>query len=325
MTKYIIMVIGCLILLTGVALPQEVVIPDFPIGVGGSVNQDIFKPYHNDLKAIADTLKKYPLARAIITGGADGVQYRQSNDAKNPSLALGRAHALFSYMLAQFKVDSSQIAIRTEDVKMKGPQYRYAGVHIAWEISELDNHLAGLRARLDTLYQRPPVEKHFTEVREIPNVLKENLGLQVSAGLSTSPFGGMPVIAGALTWKRSIFLEGMVGHTFWNNTFEFQTADLETKRRMIGGHIVFYPYENIPVGVVGGWLRVEEVSQDYYEYVRLSEGPVFGLRASPLEFISITGAYNPSRHRVAGELKSKAENDQFLLYITAHLGFGGAK
>lgn len=325
MTKYIIMIFGCLILLTSVALPQEVVITDFPVGVGGSVDQDIFKPYHNDLRAIADTLKKYPLSRAIITGSADGIKYRQSNDAKNPALALGRAHALLNYMIAEFKVDSSQVAIRTEDVKLKGPQYRYAGVHIAWEISDLDNNLAGLRAQFDTLSRRPPVEKHFTEVREIPNILKENLGLQVSAGLSTSPFGGMPILAGALTWKRSIFLEGMVGHTFWNNNFEFESVDLDTKRRMIGGHVVVYPYENIPVGAVGGWLRVEEIAQDYYEYVRLSEGPVFGLRASPLEFMSITGAYNPSRHREAGNLKSKAENDQFLFYITAHLGFGGAK
>ena len=325
MKKYIIMIIGCLMLFTGVALTQEVVISDFPIGVGGSVDQTIFKPYHSDLKAIADTLEKYPLSRAIITGGADGVQYRQSNDAKNPSLALGRAHALLNYMIAEFDIDSSQIAIRTEDVKTKGPEYRYAGVHIAWEMSHLDNNLSGLKAQVDTLMQRPPVEKHFTEVREIPNVLKENLGLQVSAGLSTSPFGGMPILAGALTWKRSIFLEGMVGHTFWNNEFTFEGLDLDTKRRMIGGHVIIFPYENIPIGAVGGWLRVEEIAQDYYEYVRLSEGPVFGLRAQPLEYLSITGAYNPSRHRQAGVLRSTAENDQFMLYITAHLGFGGAK
>ena len=94
MTKRILLVIGCLVLLTGVAAPQEVVIKDFPLGVAGSIGQDIFKPHHDDLKAIADTLNKYPLLRALITGGADGFRYRQANVAKNPALALGRAHAL---------------------------------------------------------------------------------------------------------------------------------------------------------------------------------------------------------------------------------------
>ncbi|UCG62268.1 MAG: hypothetical protein JSV52_03015 [Candidatus Zixiibacteriota bacterium] len=325
MTKRILLVIGCLALLTGVAAPQEVVIKDFPIGVAGSIGQDIFKPHRDELKAIADTLSKYPLVRAVITGGADGFRYRQSNDAKNPALALGRAHALLNYMIRELKVDSSQIIIRTEDVAARGPEHRYAGIRIVRDLSDIDEDVAGLKSRLSDLEQRPAVEKHFTEVKEIPNILKENLGLQVSAGLSTSPFGGMPVLAGALTWKRMIFLEGIVGHTFWNGEFVFTGVDLETKRRMIGGHVVYYPREDIPVGVVGGWLRVEEMAQDYYEYVRLSEGPVFGLRASPLEFISVTGAYNPSRHREAGRAKASAENDQFLLYVTVHIGFGGAR
>ena len=51
MTKRILLVIGCLVLLTGVAVSQEVVIKDFPIGVAGSIGQDIFKPHHDDLKA----------------------------------------------------------------------------------------------------------------------------------------------------------------------------------------------------------------------------------------------------------------------------------
>lgn len=318
MARYIILVIGCLGLLSGIALSQEVVIKDFPLGVGGSVDMDLFKPYYPELQAIADTLHKYPLARAVITGGADGEQYRQNNDAKNPGLALGRAHVLRDLLIDEFKVDPAQIVIQSDDSRLKGGQYRYAGIRIAREMSEL-------ASRLDALENRPPVEKHFTEVKEIGGGLEENLGLQLGLGISSSPFGGIPIAAGALSWKRFLYVEGIVGHTFWNNSFQFEENGLDTKRRLIGGNVIFYPSERLPIGIVGGWIRIEEISQEYYEYVKLSEGPVLGLRVIPFDFLSVTGAYNPAKQRSAGENRSRSENDQFLLYVTAHLAFGGAK
>lgn len=325
MTKFIVLVIAILALFIGVASSQEVVITDFPVGVAGSVNQDIFKSYYPDLKAIADTLNQYPLLRAVITGGADGERYRQNHDAKNPSLALGRAHALLIFMINEFRIDSSQIVIRTEDVMVKGSQYRYAGIRIAREISDIDNQLLSLKARIDTLENRPPLEKHFTEVKEVPASFTESFGMQLGVGFSSSPFGGIPVATAAVTFKNRLFLEGIVGHTFWDGSFTFEGFDLDTKRRLLGGHAVYYFSEELPVGIVGGWLRTEEIAQAYYEYTKLSEGLVLGLRGNPVDFLSITAAYNPSKHRVAGTDISKTENDQFLIYVTAHLAFGGAK
>jgi len=325
MRRFIVLVVGILTLSVSVASSQEVVISDFPVGVAGSVDQSIFEPHQADLRAVADTLNKYPLLRAVITGGADGERYQQNHDAKNPSLALGRAHALLVYMINQFAIDSSQIIIRTEDVSVKGSQYRYAGIRIARELSDIDTQLTSLRARLDTLENRPPVEKHFTEVKEVPTSFTESFGMKFGAGLSSSPFGAIPIAAASVTFKRIIYIEGIVGHTFWNGEFVFEDLGLDTKRRLLGGHAIYYPSAELPVGIVGGWLRVEEIAQDYYKYTKLSEGLVLGLRGSPVDFLSITAAYNPSKHREAGDALSTSKNDQFMIYVMAHLAFGGAK
>ncbi|MEW6411261.1 MAG: hypothetical protein AB1483_02175 [Candidatus Zixiibacteriota bacterium] len=325
MSKFLCTIIGCLVLLAGAALSQEVVIYDFPIGVAGSVDQEIFRPYYDGLEAVADTLEKYPLAVAVVTGGADGERYRVNNDAQNPALALGRAHALRDLLMREFGVDSSRIYIRTEDVKEKGPQYRYAAVRIVRVIADVDERVNKLKQQVDTLLQRAPVEKHFTEIKEVPVPPKENLGVQFGVGLSSSPFGMIPVASSAFTYKRIIYVEGIVGHTFWNRSFEFEGVDLDTKRRMLGGYAMVFPYEDIPIGAVGGWLRVEEISQDYYEYVKLSEGLVLGLRAMPLDWLSVTAAWNPSKQRVVDRDMSESKNGQFLIFAQAHILFGGER
>ncbi len=312
------LIIGCLVLLAGVALSQEVVITGFPRGVGGSVNPDIIKPYYTELKAISDTLQKYPSVRAVITGGADGEKYRVNNDAKNPSLALGRAHMLRNFMINEFAVDSTRLIVQSKNVASIGARHRYAAIRIEWEISDLDR-------RLHVVESRPPVEKHFTEVREIVSDFNEFLGLQFNLGFSSSPFGGIPIAASSVTWKRIIYVEGIVGHTFWDNNFLFDNENLDTKRRLVGAHMIVYPYQDLPVGILGGWLRVEEISQKYYEYVKMSEGPVFGLRASLFDHVSLTGVYNPSKHRRAGSDLSHAKNNQFLVYLTAYIATGGEK
>jgi len=318
MTRLIGLVAGCLILLAGLVQPQEVIVAGFPVGVGGSVEQDFFRPYYTELRTLADTLHNYPLSRVIITGGADGERYRRNNDAKNPALALGRAHALRNLLMQKFKVDSVQIVIRSEDVKEKGERFRYASARIARELADLES-------RLDTVESRPPVEKHFTEIREITRNLTEHLGLQLGTGFSSSPFGGIPIVAGAVTWKRVVYVEAFLGHTFWKNTFRFGGLDLDTRRRLSGGQVIVYPLDDIPVGIVGGWVRIEEISQLYYKYVRMSEGPMLGLRASYSDILSVTGVYNPAKQRFAGDVISKSDNDQFLVSMTVHILFGGKK
>jgi hypothetical protein len=318
MKKVVILLAVSMVLFAGVASSQKVVITDFPVGVGGSADEELFKPYYPALQEISDTLHKYPMARAIVTGGADGEQYRHNNDAKNPGLALGRAHTLRNLLINEFKVDSAQIIIQSEDSKPEGGNHRFASVRVDRELAELETRVAAVE-------NRPPVEKHFTEVKEFVGDSVDVLGLQFGLGFSSSPFGGIPVATSAIAWKRTVYVEGVVGHTFWNSTYQYLNADLSTKRRLIGGQVIVYPWENLRLGILGGWVRIEEIAQDYYAYVKLSEGPMLGLRAMPFEFLSITGTYNPSKQREAGARISKAVNDQFLISIAAHIAFGGAK
>lgn len=311
-------ILACLCFSAGAAKSQEVVVTEFPLGIAGSVDPDFFKDYYPQLQSLADTLRKYPRTRAIVTGGSDGERFRTNNDANNPALALGRAHALRRLLINEFMVDTAQIVIRTEDVETKGGRYRYASVRIDWE-------LAALSARLVTVEERPPVVREFTERLQIIGDTTESFGLRLSGGLISSPFGGIPMVSFAVTWKRMIFVEGMVGHTFWNSSYLFEDVKLDTRRRLTGGRVTVFPYEDLDIGIVGGWIHIEEISQQYYEYVRLSEGPFLGLRALPFDFLSVMIAYNPSRQRISNIKKSTSENNQFLFSTTVHIGFGGAE
>ncbi len=320
MTKFLLLIICSLMLMMSIGFTQEVIIDGFPKGIGESVDQEFFKKYLPQLKAISDSLHKYPQVNVIITGSADGEQYRMDHDAKNPGLALGRAHTLRDLLVNQFNVDRSQIIINSEEHKSIGDQYRYASVRMAWQWE-----IVSMKARLDTLESRAPVEKHFTEVKEVTQVFSEDYGIQLSAGVSTSPFGGIPVVATAVTWKKILFFEIMGGHTIWNSSYTFENSKLDSRKRMLGGSLIVFPFENHRVGFVGGWIRVEQIAQEYYDYVRLSEGPVFGVKVPIKDYIAITGLYNPSKHRVAGNDLSISKNGQFMLNLTIYKIFGGTK
>ena len=323
MAKLVLTIVVCLAGIVGSSYSQEVVITGFPAGVGGSVGSNLFQPYYPGLKAVADTLHNNPAARAVITGGADGIEYHQDHDAKNPALALGRAHVLRNILVVELGVDSTRIIIITQETEQVGDAYRFASVRVVREpVPEIAPNYDD---RIKALENRPPVEKHFTEVKEVPTPFVENLGLQASAGIGTSPFGGMPTVAAAVTWKRFLLVEGFFGHSFWTRHYRFAGADLDTRRRLAGGLAVLYPRTNVPVGVVAGWVRIEEISQLYYDYVRMSEGPMLGLRALPIKYISVTAAWNPSHRRVAGSELSQYKNGQFLLSIMAQKTFGGGK
>ncbi len=297
---------------------QEVIITGFPPGIGSDTDPGIFEPYHLQLSALADTLHRYPLSMAIVTGGADGIRFSQDHNAKNPGLALGRALTLRNLLVAEYNIDSDRIVIQSNYVKVKGDSYRYASARVVRDLSDLEK-------RIDFLEDRPPAEQHITEVKEIFHAGTENMGIQLSAGFSSSPFGGMPIITGAITWKRVIFIEGIFGHTLWNDSFRFEDLDLNTRRRMTGALATVYPLADIPVGLTGGWLHVEEISRRYSEYVKMSEGPVIGLRVTPFDFLSITVVQNTANQNIAGESKSRLKGDQFLLFVTLNLLLGGGQ
>ena len=112
MNRIPILAFGCMLILATVAQSQEVVVTGFPLGQGSNVEADFFEPYRSQLQNIADTLSKYPLAQAIVTGGADGQKYRRNDDAQNPSLALGRAHALRNLLVEKFDVDAGSLLVK---------------------------------------------------------------------------------------------------------------------------------------------------------------------------------------------------------------------
>ena len=155
-----------------------------------------------------------------------------------------------------------------------------------------------------------------------PVIIKQ-MGLQFGVGVTSSPFGGIPFGAAALSWRRIIFVEASLGYTFWNDDYRLGATTLDTRRRISGARLIVYPFESLPIGVVGGWSRVEDLSQDYYQYVRLSEGLELGLRATPISFASLTAVYNPSMRRQIGLSRASAENDQFQVSFMLHTMFGG--
>lgn len=318
MTRSILSLIGCLIFLTAAGSAQEVTVTGFPLGTGGSVEPDFFEPYYPELQVLADTLAAYPMARAIVTGGADGTRFSAYHDAKNPGVALGRAHALRNLLVEKFGVDSGRIVVQSQDTRASGPRYRSARVRIDWS-------LVDMTTRLEKAENRPPPEQVATEIRTVETRFTDSFGLQFSAGLSSSPYGIMPLLAGAITWNRVVYVEAVVGHSFWNDTYPVGEADLDTKRRLAGGQMIVFPWRKVPLGIVGGWFRFEEIAQDYHQYVQMSEGPVVGLRFLPLDFASVTAVYNPSWDRTAGIERSEPDNDQFHLSAAVHILFGGGQ
>ena len=306
---------------------QELTLPGFPLGIGLDVGQSFFSQYDIQLRAVADSLGKYPKSLAIITGGADGYRYPRYNDALNPSLALGRAQALRNILVGQYNVDSTQILVQSSDAKHKCEEYRYVSLRIIHGTAEIES-------RLHVLEQKEPLDGKFAEIdqkiaelqnKPEPRLLIEDLALHFSGGLSTSPFGPIPIVGAAVSWKNFAYIEGVLGHTFWSSDFDFGDVELDTRKRMAGGQVIVYPFKDKRIGLLGGWFRFEEISQSFYKYVKLSEGPVFGLRGLATDNISITAAYNPSKQLEAGFPLSNTDNDLFLLSLTYFLTIGGEK
>lgn len=316
--KCLLLLLGCLCISGGTVGAQEVVITDFPLGVGGSVDPSLFKPYQARLQAVADALRDNPKALAIVTGSADAEQYREHNDAKNPGLALGRAHALRIWMLQNFDIDSSRLLIQSQDTRVSGPQYRFASIRVFIPPTEVI-------VKTEPAPVPPPIVAPPVAAPVEPAKLVEHLGVQIGGGVSSSPFGGIPIVSGAITWKQRVYVEGVVGHTVWNGEYKFDTLNLDTKRRLAGCNVIVYPFERTRIGLLLGWTRIEDISREYYEYVRLSEGALIGARVEPLNWLSISGAWYPSTERKAGVEKADAKDGVFLLSVTVHKLFGGAR
>lgn len=321
--KTLVFWVALMALLVPVAGAQETVITGFPLGVGETVGPEFFEPYHPQLQALADALAADPRARVILVGRADGTRYSSDHDAKNPGLSVGRAHALRNVLVFVFNVDSTQILIQSSDVPVRGDQYRSVSARIE-KPAEPPAPVVAM-APLPEAEIPVPSESAPISVTENTNYFSDQMSLRLSGGVSSSPYGALPVVAGAVIWKRTVALEVVLGHTFWSDTYQFQGANLSTWQRMVSGRITAFPWHDKPVGLVAGWARIEEIAQSYYEYVKLSEGPVLGMVLTPFRHLSFTGLYNPARHRVEGYDISSAKNGQFLLGVSLFTDLGGVR
>lgn len=308
--------------LTRVAAAQEVVINGFPLGVGSSVDPAFWEPHYAELARFADVLNANPEARAVIVGRADGTRYRISSDAKNPGLALGRAHALRNVLVSRFGVDSTRLVIQSSDLLVPGGEYRSVCARI--ELPPLPVVAEQAPPALVVAQEPPAVQPAPVEYIE-NNTFNDQMTIRLGFGASSTPFGALPMVTGAVIWRQTVALHMVLGHTFWNDSYQFKGANLETWNRMVGGGVTVYPWRDKPVGFVGGYVRVEEIAQSYYEYVRLSEGPVLGVSVTPLKHVSLSALYNPARQRVEGTDLSSAKNGQFLLGLSVFTDFGGAR
>ncbi len=315
LAKLLVVTALALIVFSVAAVAQDVVISDFPLGVGGSVDPKIFEPYQAKLQTVADALRDNTSALAIITGGADGEKYQESHDAKNPGLALGRAHILRRWLIDHFSVDSTRLIIQSLDAAVIGSQYRFASIRVVIPPKETIVRVETVPAKTEPvapqIIQTPPPVEH--------------LGIQIGGGVAVARFGGMPIVSGAITWKQKLYVEAVGGYTFWNGNYESDTLEFSTRRRMAGCNLIVFPFESTRLGFLVGWVRIEKISREYYKYVRLSEGALFGLRAQPLNWLSVTGAWVPSKERNAFADLSDAKNANYMFTVTAHKLFGGAR
>ncbi len=293
---------------------QQVIIAGYPKGVAGSVSGDFFKPVYNQLQEVADVLNQNPTADGIIMGGADGNQYRTNHDAKNPGLALGRAHVLRRLMIDFFDVDSTQLIIESDDGKVKGGEYRYSSIRIRRE-------LPLPTPKADTVYLVPQIKEIYH------NYYNDEFGLKIGVGITGTPSGIIPSVSGAVVYKDWLYVEGLFGHTFWSDSRDVAGISYSTWSRFIGGQLVVFPFDKKTIGFSTGWIRLEEISQHYYKYLLMSEGITLGMRLRITKNLELEGKYFPNKQRLAEMERDYAvsKKNQWLLSISYNLSFGGEK
>ncbi|OGC94740.1 MAG: hypothetical protein A2W25_16135 [candidate division Zixibacteria bacterium RBG_16_53_22] len=310
--------LGLLILLVaiGAVEAQEVIIRGFPLGAGESVDRQFFKPYLPQLEALAESLNVDPLAEIVVRGSRDAVRYRAGHDAKNAGLSVGRADLVEKILVQRLNADSNRISIETMKEDEEGQEFRYVSVRVVHRFGGLSARLDSLQKQLDSLRNRPLGQQPGA------HPLVSDLVIEMTAGLSTTPFGVVPTGTGAFVYKRWLYIQGIVGHTWWDSRSSFAGRRLYTWHRLAGAMITVYPRFSGPVGLSAGWLRHEDISQAYYRYVRMTEGPVLGARVSPYPRVLIGAYYHPLK-KVYGTDRANIRWNQFLVSLSYQLIGGG--
>lgn len=296
------------------AVAEEIVIRGFPLGVGENLDDQFLAPYYSQLAALAESLRIDPLAELVVRGSRDDSRYRNDHDAKNAGLSVGRADLVEKYLVQNFGADSNRISIETQLEKGHGDRYRYVSIRLVRRFGSLLARIDTLERQINSLGQQPLAER--PQPARKPEV--NDFVIEMTAGISTTPFGAVPTGTGAFVYRRWLYIQGILGHTWWDSRSNFSGRRLYTWHRLAGGMIIAYPSFSRPVGLAAGWLRHEDISQSYYRYVRMTEGPIFGARVSPFKRILVGLYYNPMK-RVIGTDRAKISANQFLVSVSYQL------
>ncbi len=93
----------------GCTLPVELPCQSIKLDIEFDTNKADIKPaYHDELKKVGDTLKKYPGATAVIEGHTDDV----GSNAANLKLSDRRANSVRTYIIENFGIQADRIAAK---------------------------------------------------------------------------------------------------------------------------------------------------------------------------------------------------------------------
>lgn len=93
----------------GCTIPVELPCQDIKLDIEFDTNKADVKPaYHDELKKVGDTLKKYPGATAVIEGHTDSV----GSDKANLKLSERRANSVRTYIIDKFGIEPGRLSAK---------------------------------------------------------------------------------------------------------------------------------------------------------------------------------------------------------------------
>jgi hypothetical protein len=316
-------------------IPEGLVISGFRPDKGVS-DSNLVKPHEQELRSYVNTLNNHPELIALIIGYSDSLSHAKYNDPLNVSDALSRAGLVQDAMI-DLGANPLQLKIMTHEYRDRsGPQYRKVVVTLieaAWfdemqksgkKISDLDKKVDKLSNRIDVLYKKPPIFPYDDICKTKKKRFRGpgSTGLLLGVGVTNSHSNVMPAIKAAVSWKRTIFIEGEVGY-FPFSEDEFVAGKYrDTYDRIISGHLAIHPNNEI-LGLVFGWKRSELVVKDYDRYFERREGPEVGVRLKFSDAVSFDALWSPENVDRYGREKVKWENDSFRFSLYLFKIWGG--
>lgn len=250
---------------------KKLTISGFPPDTAQAKAFEIFSQHNAEITAFAKELKENPNIKAVITGFADALPYRQSHDAKNTAIALARAEALQAYLLEYHGIprERSSTEVRINE-GVVGAAYRMVTLHfVAFAVPQ--------PALPPTQPPAPPRVDTVVSIVRTSNAA--HIGLHVGAGLRSTAFGILPILTPAVSYKQRFSIEAQFGYQLADDTWD----TFSTRGRTASGHLAWniFGHTNAPwLALVAGYVRTERVNTATGMRLEKREGPEFGLRGT---------------------------------------------